>query len=96
MTAWIMKLISGWLPIGVNSTGDKKGFGEWSGKIVWVVGIVLAVLLATNILERIFPDKPNVINVGAGGVVQQSEPRDTMGAGCNMWRLYVKGGLKAK
>jgi hypothetical protein len=93
---WLWKLISGWLPLGINSSGGKKSFGEWSGKILWVVGIVLLVMFATNILEKIFPNKPNVINNSAGGVIQMAEPRDMMGFGCNFMRAYVRAGVKAK
>ena len=98
MMAWLMNLISGWLPIGVNSTGQPKPFGEWAGKILWVVGIVLLVLFATNLINLMFPQKQNVTTVTAGGtqIIQQAEPRDTLGFGCNIMKLYVKGGMKAK
>jgi hypothetical protein len=43
---WFLNLISGWLPLGVNSAGEKKSIGEWAGKILWVVGIVVAILAA--------------------------------------------------
>ena len=88
---WFLNLLSGWFPLGVNSAGEKKPFGEWAGKIIWVVGIVVAILF----IDKIF-NKPQVIHVGAGGIIQQGEQRDTMGIGCNAWRLYVKGGVKAK
>lgn len=84
---WLMKLLGGWLPIGT------KPFPEWAGKIIWVVGIYLALNLAIN---HFFPQKQQVINVGSGGVVQQGETRDMAGFGCNIFRLYIKAGLKAK
>ena len=85
--AWLLKLIGGWLPIGT------KPFPEWIGKIIWAVGIYLACMF---IMTKLFPEKPNVINVGAGGIVQQSEPRDMMGIGCNIMKAYVKAGVKGK
>jgi hypothetical protein len=88
---WFLNLLSGWLPIGVNSTGEKKSFGEWAGKIVWVIGIVLALMF----LDKTF-NKPPTIHVEKGGTYQASEPRDTIGVGCNLWRLYIKGGMKSK
>ena len=98
MIPWLLKLISGWLPLGVNSDGQKKSFGEWSGKILWVVGIVLLVMFTTNIIQRLFPDKPNNTTIQSGGtqIIQQAEPRDLMGVGCNMMRGYVKAGVKSK
>ena len=97
MMDWLMKLISGWLPIGVNSDGQPKPFGEWLGKILWVVGIVLLVSLATNVWEKFFPGKANVsTTISAGGtqIIQQAEPRDMMGFGCNIFRAYLKTGIK--
>lgn len=95
---WLLKLISGWLPLGVNSTGEGKSFGEWSGKIVWVVGIFVACMLVVKAWEFFFPNKPNITTIGAGGtqIIQQAEPRDMTGFGCNMMRAYIKAGIKAK
>lgn len=84
--SWLMKLVGGWLPIGT------KPFPEWLGKVLWAVGIFIACQL---IMAFFFPNK-NVINVGSGGIVQQAEPRDMMGFGCNISRLYVKTGVKSK
>lgn len=90
---WLMNLISGWLPIGRNSTGDKKSFGEWAGKIVWVVGIVVAILF----IDKIFNKPPTTtIQPGATQVIYQGDQRDMMGFGCNMFRLYIKAGVKSK
>ncbi len=36
MWTWIVKLVGGWLPIGT------KPLGEYAGKIIWAVGIVIA------------------------------------------------------
>lgn len=90
---WLVGLLSGWLPIGVNSSGEKKSFGEWSGKIVWVVGIVLACIFIVKAFES-----KNITTVGQGGtqIINQSEQRDMVGFGCNIMRLYVKGGVKTK
>lgn len=52
MWPWLLSLVSGWLPIGLNSEGKPKAFGEWAGKIIWVVGIVLAVLIVWNRFTR--------------------------------------------
>uniref|UniRef100_A0A6M3JYS7 Uncharacterized protein n=1 Tax=viral metagenome TaxID=1070528 RepID=A0A6M3JYS7_9ZZZZ len=89
MWPWLVKLIGGWIPIGT------KPVGEWLGKLLWVVGIILMVSLATNLFEKIIPSKPNV-TIGSGGTYQAAEPRDTIGIGCNLWRWYVKGGMKNK
>lgn len=89
MWDWIVKLISGWIPTG------QKPFGEWLGKIVWVIGIVLMVSLCTNVwqalMDRFFPPKPNVINV-SGDYIQ--EKPDVMNFGCSLWRGYLKIGIK--
>jgi hypothetical protein len=87
--SWIIRLVGGWLPIG------QKPFPEWIGKILWVVGIYMACYF---ILGYIFPQKNNITTIGQGGVqiVQQAEPRDVMGIGCNVFRLYLKGGIKSK
>ena len=90
MWAWLVKLIGGWLPTGT------KPFGEWIGKIIWVVGIILLVSMATNVFEKLFPAKPQQINVGQGGSYYAEPLRDTVGIGCNAWRWYIKGGMKQK
>ena len=46
MWPWILKLVSGWIPIG------DKPLREYFGKIIWVVGIVLAVLIVWNRFTR--------------------------------------------
>ena len=96
MISWIMKLISGWLPIGVNSDGQKKSFGEWSGKIIWVVGIVIACMLFMQMWEHFFPTKPNVTTVNGNQIIQQGDQRDMMGFGCNIMRGYGRVGIKTK
>jgi hypothetical protein len=85
---FLLRLIGGWLPIGT------KPFPEWAGKIIWVVGIYIALNL---VMAHFFPAK-SVTTIGQGGtqIIQQAEPRDTVGFGCNVFKLYVKGGLKAK
>ena len=90
--AWIIKTISGWFP---NS-------GKKSGKIVWVAGIAIGVYfliaLCTNVIEHYFPTKPPNTTIQAGGtqIVNQAEPRDMMGIGCNAWRGYGRFGVKQK
>jgi hypothetical protein len=96
---WLVRLFSGWLPLGVNSSGEKKYFGEWLGKIVWVVGIILLVSLATNIWEKVFPPKPTIgTHVESGGtqIIYQAPARDVAGFGCNALRLYLRAGYLTK
>lgn len=87
MFAWIVKLVSGWLPTS----------GEKTGKILWVVGIVLLVLLSTNLYERImdkiFPQPPSVVNVAGD---YNAEQKDVANFGCALWRGYVRIGIKSK
>ena len=91
--SWLMNLVSGWLPIGVNSAGEKKSIGEWAGKIVWVVGIVIALMW----IDKVFNKPPTTtLQAGSTQVIYQGEQRDVMGVGCNMWKLYLRGGVKAK
>jgi len=87
LLGWLWKLIGGWIPNG------SKPFPEWLGKVLWAVGICIVVNFA---IARLFPVKA-VTNIGTGGVQNvYNEQRDTMGIGCNAWRMYVKGGLKAR
>lgn len=91
--SWFMNLISGWLPLGVNSAGEKKSFGEWAGKIAWVVGIVVVILF----IDKLFNKPPvTTLQSGATQIINQAEPRDMAGFGCNIFRLYVKGGVKSR
>jgi len=90
---WFLNFLSGLLPLGVNSSGEKKSFGEWAGKILWVVVIVVACMLFVKGWEYIFPPKPVVQNIGTQIVGDQ---RDMMGFGCNMMRAYGRVGVKAK
>jgi len=87
MWAWVVKLIGGWLPTGT------KPFGEWIGKIIWVVGIVLMVSLVTNVWEKFFPRKPDT-TIGTVGTYYAEPKRDVAGFGCNLWRVYLKTGVK--
>ena len=84
---WLLKLIGGFLPIGT------KPFPEWAGKLIWAAGIALLVNIALGMLV-----KPNVTEVTKGGtqIINQAEPRDVVGVGCNVFRIYVKGGIKSK
>ena len=85
MWAWLLKLVGGWIPIGT------KPFPEWAGKVLWAIGIWTACAFVSS---KVFPEKPVVQNIGTQNV--QTDQRDTFGIGCNIMRLYVKGGLKAK
>jgi hypothetical protein len=91
MIEWFKRLIGGWLPIGT------KPFGEYAGKILWCVGIVLMVSLCTNVWDKLFPGKPNVNQFAAGSnPTFVAEPRDMMGFGCSIMRAYVRVGVKTK
>ena len=93
--SWLMNLISGWLPVGVNSSGEKKPFGEWAGKIVWVVGIYAACYFLSMLFFK--PQVSNTtIQKGATQIIQQGEQRDVVGFGCNAWRMYIRTGIKTK
>ena len=87
---WLVKLIGGWLPIGT------KPVSEWFGKVLWAVGIFFLLTFATNLWDKVFPQKPNKIELGPGSVYNAGEPRDTFGVGCNIMRLYVKAGFRSK
>lgn len=54
---WIQRLIGGWLPIGT------KPLSEWLGKIVWVIGVVIAINFVTEYM------KPKPANTNAPSVV---------------------------
>jgi hypothetical protein len=90
---WFLNLLSGWLPLGVNSEGKGKSFGEWAGKLIWVVGIVLGLMF----IDKVF-NKPPQTTIAAGGtqIIQQVEQRDLAGFGCNMWRGFIKVGISSK
>ena len=81
---WIKRLIGGWLPLGT------KPFPEWLGKVLWAIGIFCACQFVISLFQ-----KPNVTTV-QGDQIIQSEPRDMMGFGCNMWKAYIKAGVKVK
>ena len=90
---WFLNLLSGWLPLGVNSSGQGKSFGEWAGKILWVVGIVLFLMF----IDKVFNKPPvTTLQSGATQVIYQGDKRDMMGVGCNFMRGYISGGIKAK
>lgn len=42
---WVIRLVGGWLPIGT------KGLPEWAGKILWVVGIIIAVNFVSDLIR---------------------------------------------
>lgn len=88
MMQWILKLIGGFLPIGT------KPFPEWAGKLIWAIGVALLVNIALGWLSA--PKQVTTVSHGGTQVINQAEPRDTIGIGCNLFRLYVKGGIKSK
>ena len=83
---WLLKLIGGWIPIGT------KPFPEWAGKIIWVVGIYLALNLAVSY----FSPKPTITTVGQGGtqIINQAERQTGASFGCALWKGYIKAGIK--
>lgn len=87
MWSWFITLVSGWFP---NS-------GKKTGKILWVVGIVLLVLLSTNLysrlMDKLFPKPPTVVNVAGD---YNAEQKDLMQFGCSLWSGYIKLGIKGK
>lgn len=91
--SWLLNVLSGWLPLGKNSSGSSKSFGEYSGKIIWVAGICIAIIFVVKFFE-----KKSVTTISSGGtqIINQAEPRDVMGFGCNFMRLYLKSGVKSK
>ena len=89
MWAWLVKLVGGWLPIGT------KPFPEWAGKIIWAVGIVLMVSMATNVWEKFFPAKPSTQIQQVGTYYAEPKP-DVLGVGCNLWRAYIKAGIRQR
>jgi hypothetical protein len=86
MMAWLLRLIGGWIPIGT------KPFPEWLGKILWAVGIFV---VCSIVMAKLFPEKA-MTNVGKveTQIINQAEPRDMMGVGCNFFRAYIKAGVK--
>jgi hypothetical protein len=96
---WLLNFLSGFLPLGVNSSGQQKSFGEWLGKILWVVGIIILFSLATNIWDKFFPPRPKMtttIQSGGTQIIQATPPRDMMGIGCSFLRGYLRTGISAK
>lgn len=86
MMQFLLKLIGGWIPIGT------KPFPEWAGKIIWVVGIYLAL----NLVIAYFAPKQPVTTVGKGGtqIVYQAEKQTGLSFGCALWKGYIKAGIR--
>jgi len=61
------------------------------GKISYVIVIVLLVSVGTNLWEKFFPSKPNVVNVAGD---YNAEQKDAAGIGCNLWKAYIRAGVK--
>ena len=81
--SWLLRFIGGILPTG------QKPFGEWLGKILWVV---LIFALCTGFMNFFFPHKPSVENIATKIVYE--EPKDVANIGCTMWRTYIRAGYK--
>lgn len=82
MWNWIVRFLGGIIP-------GQKPFGEWIGKILYVVVIVLGMSLVTNLWDKFFPQKPNVINVAGNYTSTQSEPM-VAHFGCSAWRANMR------
>lgn len=85
MWTWIVRLVGGWLPIGT------KPFGEYIGKILWVVGIVVALYFAKSGIDKLFQDRQTTNQtVSAGGVantITHNYPQPRM-FGCSNVKVY--------
>lgn len=83
--SWLIKLIGGWLPIGT------KPFGEYVGKIIWVVGIVVALYFAKQGIDKLFsPAQQTRQTVQSGGVantITHNYPQPRM-FGCSSVKVY--------
>lgn len=44
--SWVVKLVGGWIPVG------DKPLREWFGKLVWVIGVIMAVNFVTGLFVR--------------------------------------------
>lgn len=71
---WVTRLVGGWLPIGT------KPVSEWLGKLLWVIGVVMAINFVTDFF-RPKPANTNAPSVIAlpfskvGNVDQKSEQK---------------------
>lgn len=88
MWAWAIRFLGGLIP-------GQKPFGEYIGKILYVVAIILFVSLATNVWERLFPRKPDT-QIGTVGSYYAEPKADIAGIGCNIMRVYLRTGIKPK
>ena len=78
MWSWIVRLLGGWIPLDPS-----KSFGEFTGKIIWVVGIVLVVLILWNK----FTSPTTTNNQKADGIYNDYEqPKATFG--CATVKVY--------
>lgn len=78
MWSWIVRLVGGWIPLD-----PRKSFGEYTGKIIWVAGIVLVVLILWNKFTA--PTTTN--NQKADGIYNDYEqPKATFG--CATVKVY--------
>lgn len=86
MKQWLLKLIGGWIPVGT------KPFPEWAGKVIWAVGICVAV----NLVIGFFSPRPTITTVGQGGtqIINQAEKQTGLSFGCALWKGYIKAGIK--
>ena len=85
---WIIRFLGGLIPTG------QKPFGDYIGKVLWFICLFCLCTFVTGFVSnKLFPPKPDTINVSGDYI---AEPRDVIGVGCNMWRLYHKTGLRQK
>ena len=73
MWAWIIRLVGGWIPL----PGGGKPFGEYAGKIIWVVGIVLLVLILWNKFTA--PTTNQTVQRGGYAITNNNSPKSTFG-----------------
>lgn len=82
---WIIKLAGGFIPFLT------KPFGEWLGKILWVVGIVLSMYFAKKGIDKLFPPPASqVTQVQSGGQsfdIDYNFPKQPI-FGCNSVKVY--------
>ena len=63
-----------------------------AAKIAFYVIIMAIVFIGIPyVVEKVFPGKPDIVNVSGD---YNQEPDDVAHIGCNMWRSYIRLGIK--
>ena len=60
---WLLRLVGGWLPLG------NKPIGEWLGKVLWAMGISVAVFFLLTSFKGCKKETPTAQNQKAGGSI---------------------------